>query len=150
MDAISNMPAPEAPKVLIVEDEMLVALNLQSTLIELGYAAMGIAPDAETALALAKQKPDIALVDVNLRDGKTGPEIGEKLAQNYGATVLFVTANPRQLGDGVPGAVGVINKPYDDHVIGAALAFVSQYRAGEPAAPPSEIMLFGDSRAQYS
>lgn len=146
----SDTQGPEAPKVLIVEDEMLVALNLQSTLVELGYAAMGIAPDAETALALAEQRPDIALVDVNLRDGKTGPQIGEKLAQNYGATVLFVTANPRQLGDGVPGAVGVINKPYDDQVIGAALAFVSQYRAGQPASPPSEIMLFDRSGSQYS
>lgn len=131
-----------SPKVLIVEDEILVALNLQQQLSAMGYETVGIAPDAETAMQLASAKPDIALVDVNLRDGETGPQIGARLAQDHGTTVLFVTANPRTLQDGVPGAVGVVNKPYDPGAIGDALSFLVAVRNGASASPPPHIRLF--------
>lgn len=131
-----------SPKVLIVEDEILVALNLQHQLSMMGYDTVGIAPDADTALALAQEKPDIALVDVNLRDGETGPQIGAKLANEFGTSVLFVTANPRSLQGGVPGAVGVVNKPYDEESIGAALAFLVSVRNGANACPPPNVRLF--------
>jgi two-component system, response regulator PdtaR len=58
-------------KVLIVEDEILVALSLQQALDAIGYETVGIAPDTETAFKMAEARPDIALVDINLRDGET-------------------------------------------------------------------------------
>ena len=68
------------------------------------------------ALALAS-KADIALVDLNLRDGPSGIGIGKILAQTHGVTVIFMTANPSQLGDGVSGTVGVLPKPATEREI---------------------------------
>lgn len=128
-------------RVLIVEDEMLVAADIQATIEELGHRTVGIAADKETALRLAQHEPDIALVDLNLRDGPTGPEIGATLSER-GVAVVFVTANPRMLGNGVRGALGVLSKPCDENCIGSALAYAMSYRRGEPAVPPPALQPF--------
>ena len=103
---------------------------------------IGIAPDAATAEQLAQHKPDIALADLNLRDGPTGPEIGAKRSQEYGTSVLFLTANASQLRDGVKGTVGVLSKPVDEHAIGSVLDFLVKHRVGQPACPPPSLRLF--------
>jgi DNA-binding response OmpR family regulator len=123
-----------AESILIVEDEMLVALEMESILEEHGYAVVGIAADLEGALAYADRHVDLALVDLNLRDGLTGPEIGRRLANEHRAKVLFVTANPRLLGDGIAGTVGVLTKPTDETSLTSAIAYALQ-RSAE--APPS-------------
>lgn len=129
-------------KVLIVEDEILVALNLRQTLRDKGYDVVGIAPDAEAAARLAAAGPEIALVDLNLRDGRTGPEIGKRLANETGASVLFVTANPRDVAEGVPGVCGVLSKPYDENSIGSAVDFLADHRSGGKMTAPRDIRLF--------
>ncbi len=129
-------------KVLIVEDEILVALNLRQTLRDKGYDVVGIAPDAAAASRLAETCPEIALVDLNLRDGATGPGIGERLANETGASVLFVTANPRQVADGVPGVFGVLSKPYDEASIGSAVDFLADRRSGGSQVAPRDIRVF--------
>ncbi len=128
-------------RVLIVEDEMLVAVNLEATIADLGYQPVGIAPDRATALSLAEASPDIALVDLNLRDGPTGPEIGQELSRK-GISVLYVTANPRMLGPGVPGTLGVMSKPVDEDAISAALAFALNRRNGGTPTPPPTVTPF--------
>lgn len=129
-------------KVLIVEDEILVAASLEATVEDLGYEPVGIAPDAETALALAARRPDIALVDLNLRDGETGARVGARLAAEFGVAVLFITANPRRLGGGVPGTLGVLGKPSDEDSVAAALDYVAQRRRGLAPPPPPAIRPF--------
>ena len=129
-------------KVLIVEDEFIVALHLKHLLTELGFETIGIAPDEKAALAFGEQHPDIALVDINLRDGATGPNIGTALARKFGASVLFVTANPRQLNNIVSGAVGVMSKPFNDNEIGPVLDFLISHREGHPTETPDGMTLF--------
>jgi len=129
-------------RILIVEDEFIVALNLRQIMSNMGFDVIGIAPDAATAEQLAQRKPDIALVDLNLRDGPTGPEIGAKLSQKYGTTVLFLTANASQLRDGIKGTIGVLSKPVDEQEIGTVLDFLVKHRVGEPASPPPSLRLF--------
>ena len=130
-------------KILIVEDEMLVAMELESILEDLGHDPVGIAPDLTTAEEYADRSLDLALVDLNLRDGLTGPEIGKLLGER-GVTVLFITANPRMLGEGIAGAVGVLTKPTDERTVRAAVDYALRLRAGEREieAPPS-LQLFG-------
>jgi two-component system, response regulator PdtaR len=129
-------------KILIVEDEMLVALSMRLTLDELGYRTVGIAPDLSTAIKLADKRPDIALVDLNLRDGLTGPQIGELLSRQRVA-VLFVTANPRLLGDGIDGTIGVLTKPTDKDALARAVAYALRVVAGDQeVAPPPQLNVF--------
>jgi DNA-binding response OmpR family regulator len=129
-------------RILIVEDEMLVALELRSMLRDLGYEAVGIAPDLPTARGYFAQDIDLALVDLNLRDGLTGPEIGATLGAK-GVTVLFVTANPRLLGNGIAGAIGVITKPTDEDMVRSAVTYALAVREGQPAKAPPYLRLFG-------
>lgn len=131
-------------KILIVEDEFIVALHLKQMLTALGFDIVGIAPDMNSACAFAEQNPDIALVDVNLRDGPTGPKIGEMLACEYGASVMFVTANPRQIYPIPAGPVGVMSKPLNDNEIGLVLDFLVRHRQGEITNTPPNVTLFGD------
>lgn len=130
-----------ARKVLVVEDEIFVATELEHVIEEMGHTPVGIAADERTALSLAT-RADVALVDLNLQDGPTGMRIGHILAQTHGVTVLFMTANPSQLGEGVPGTLGVLPKPVTDRDLRAALAYaVARHDAAE-ATPPARLKLF--------
>lgn len=120
---------------LIVEDEIFVALDLERILEEAGYHVRAIAADRESALAAASGC-EIAFVDVNLRDGPSGPGIARTIAAEHGVKVVFVTANPAQIDDAP--ALGFIRKPFCERAVRAAAALA----AGEPAEPmPDELVL---------
>lgn len=129
-------------KILVVEDEIFVAIEIEYVISELGHDPVGIAADRSAALELGT-KAEVALVDLNLRDGATGVEIGRELADRHDVTVLFMTANPSQLGDGVPGTLGVIAKPVADDELRAAIRYATaRHRAHMDAEPPARLQLF--------
>ncbi|MDM9624611.1 response regulator [Rhizobium sp. S152] len=111
-----------SPRVLIVEDEFLIALDLEETVRSLGLQVAGLAVNKEQALNLAAMA-DIAFVDVNLLDGATGPEIGRRLAEDYGVSVVFMTGNPEALTDRVSGVLGVLTKPVMPSVVERSLRY---------------------------
>jgi len=79
-------------RVLIVEDELIVALDLKVTLTRLGYFVTGIAPTVKQAFEFIYQHhPDIILMDINLKDKINGIDIAEKISPEK-IPVLFVTA----------------------------------------------------------
>jgi DNA-binding NarL/FixJ family response regulator len=130
-------------RVLIVEDEIFVAIEVESVLQDLGCLPIGIAAESRTAMDLAKDA-EIALVDLNLHDGPTGIDIGSKLAAR-GVTVMFMTANPAQLGDGVPGALGVLPKPVNSQELKSAIQYVIAVHKREhpvQVRPPRRLKLF--------
>lgn len=131
-------------RILVVEDEIFVATEIEHVISELGHEPVGIAADRKTALSLAPDT-DIALVDLNLQDGPTGIAIGSILAEMHGVTVLFMTANPAQLGDGIPGTLGVLPKPVTDHELKQALQFVVEHRRDGDGHPPRRLQLFSQS-----
>lgn len=102
---------------LIVEDEIFVALDLERILTDAGYTVCAIAADQESALQAARQC-EIAFVDINLRDGPSGPAIARAMARDYGVKVVFVTANPAQIGDAP--SIGFVRKPFSEGAIRAA------------------------------
>ena len=124
---------------LIVEDEIFVALDLERTLTDAGYKVAAIAADSDGAIEAARDC-QFALVDVNLRDGPTGPSLATTLARDYGLKVVFVTANPAQI-DGAKGALGYIRKPFSDAAILAAAAMASAANAHEIAANADLVLL---------
>ncbi|AXB78590.1 response regulator [Novosphingobium sp. P6W] len=107
--------------VLIVEDEILIAMEIERILEEAGYRVIAIAADQQEALR-AGEKADLALIDLNLRDGPTGPIIARELAAQYGVRVVYVTANPAQIGEPASTAMGCIRKPFTDDAILTAVA----------------------------
>ncbi len=111
--------------VLIVEDEIFIAMEIERILEEAGYSVVAIAADQPGALA-AGRNAEVAFVDLNLRDGPTGPQIARELATRYGVRVVYVTANPAQIGEPAPTAVGCIRKPFTPHAILAAAALAAQ------------------------
>ena len=133
--------------ILIVEDEFLIAIAMEQVLEDLGHSTVGIADDMNSALTLASADIDFALVDVNLADGATGPLIGERLASDFGIGVVFVTANPAQLGDGVAGALGAVEKPLDVNTLAEVLDFALACSRGEHPAPPPRLRLFEHTHA---
>ncbi|KQS03244.1 transcriptional regulator [Sphingomonas sp. Leaf357] len=126
---------------LIVEDEIFVALDLERILTDAGYKVKAIAADRSTALQEAGEC-NFALVDINLRDGPTGPDLARTLAQEYGLKVVFVTANPGQIGD--PGsALAYVRKPFSEAAILAAAALASA-SADHPA--NDDVVLIGQTQ----
>jgi DNA-binding LytR/AlgR family response regulator len=82
----------EPMRVLIVEDEPLVALELEELLLDEGFEVVGSATDAAQAIDLGRRhRPDVAFLDLNLADGLTGPRIAKTLVHERLATVVFVT-----------------------------------------------------------
>ncbi|UTS88492.1 response regulator [Rhizobium anhuiense] len=128
-------------RVLIVEDEFLIALDLEATVQGMGMQVAGLANDCEQALRLAPLA-DIAFVDVNLADGPTGPEIGRRLAQEHGIAVVFMTGNPEIVADGVKGAVGVVQKPVMPSVVEQLVKYLAARRVGMFAVVPSQMTVF--------
>lgn len=107
--------------ILVVEDEMIVALDLEHILASAGHQVIGIAPDTESALEMAPGC-SMALVDMNLRDGKTGASIATEIVRRHGAKILFVTANPEQIGPASQIALGHVSKPFNPRAILDAVA----------------------------
>lgn len=128
-----------APRILIVEDEILVALDLEAKLEDFGFEPVGIAVDSASAYRLADKVPEVALVDLNLRDGLTGPQVGAILAEQFGIAVLYLTANPRMLGSGISGTIGVLAKPCNPDELKSAVEYALKR---ETAVPPEGLTLF--------
>ncbi len=129
-----------ACRILIVEDQPLIALCLEEAVIELGHKPAGMASNMSKALALGANA-DVALVDVDLLDGPTGPEIGKTLAEND-VSVVFMTGNPACLGDGVQGTLGVISKPLMDSEMVQAIEYAVARHEHRLAACPRRMIEF--------
>ena len=131
-------------RILIIEDEALVAMELRFVLEDLGHKVVGVASMSKSAQNLARENEvDLALVDIHLSDGPTGISLGRELGQDMGVTVLFMTANPGMVRDGVAGAIGVLSKPTDEQAVQTAVDYALRRRTGQPVqyAPPG-LQLF--------
>lgn len=130
-------------QIMIVEDEFLIAMELEQIVGNLGYDCIGVADDTISAIELVAKKPGIALVDVNLSDGPTGPIIGARLANEFGVKVVFVTANPKQLGDGVEGTLGAVTKPVEIELLKDVLNYLVEVaNNNDDVEPPPRMKLF--------
>ncbi|MGZ2488080.1 CheY-like chemotaxis protein [Rhizobium pisi] len=80
-------------RLLIVEDEPAIALVIQDVAIDAGFEITGIAGNMSEALELGSGA-DIALINVRLGDGLTGPSIARALFSGFGLGVVYFTVNP--------------------------------------------------------
>lgn len=81
-------------KILIVEDEMVIAANISLQLSSLGYDVVGIIPRAQEALACIKtERPNIVLMDINLKGEIDGIETVKLMQKSFDIPVIYLTAN---------------------------------------------------------
>lgn len=98
--------------VLIVEDQPELTLVIGEALAGSGFAIAGMAISETDACSLASAaQPDIAVVDVQLKSGGSGLNIGPILARR-GVAVLYATSDPDEVVDSHAAGIGCLAKPY--------------------------------------
>lgn len=114
------------PLVAIVEDELMVAWALKSTVEDLGYQVAGIFADADAALArLLVQPVELVLMDINLGAGMDGVEMARRVKAAFQTPVIFISAyaDPEtrdRIAKAVPGAP-LLSKPVQTELLAAAI-----------------------------
>jgi two-component system, response regulator PdtaR len=107
-------------KILVVEDEAIVALDIKEKLIHFGYDVCGIAANSEKVfLILEKVKPDIILMDIKLRGNFVGIQLAKEIKEKFSIPSIFVTAfsdeNTLRLIKEFDDKCECILKPFEDH-----------------------------------
>ena len=133
-------------RLLLVEDEPFIALDLEMLSASAGHDVVGVADSLQTALDLAaEQSPEAALVDINLRDGFSGLQISRALSGGGCRAIGFVTGNAEQIPSDFAGAVAVLEKPYTQAGVEEILAILQNTFEGGDAFPgaPRFVRLAG-------
>jgi DNA-binding response OmpR family regulator len=116
-------------RVLIVEDDVMIADCLEEFLVDARYEACGITGSVAEAIRLGKKyRPDLAVIDLRLASGGFGTEVAAALCANDGPGVLYVTGNPDHLMLTNAAGHGCISKPYTASTVVAALSIVSEIK----------------------
>jgi DNA-binding response OmpR family regulator len=130
---------PRRRRALIVEDEFLIAHDLEAAMHALGFDDCDVAPNVKQAHSLSMTgQPDIVVVDVCLEGGREGIEVARWLREMFDVPVVFVTSysdadTVQRIRDQVPGAP-VLPKPVYPERLAAAIAEVSRSGPGKPLA----------------
>lgn len=115
------------PRILVVEDDYFVALDLEGGLREAGMEVLGPVPTAEEALALAKaEHPLLAVMDIRLAGEKDGIDVAIELYRTLGIRCIFASAHadpPHRQRAAAAEPLAWVQKPY---TIGALVAAVRQ------------------------
>ena len=126
-------------RALIVEDEFLIAHDLEASMHDLGYDDCDVAPNASQAHAMSMcARPDIVVVDVCLEGGREGIEVACWLREMFAVPVVFVTSysdddTVARVRQRVPGAP-VLPKPVYPARLADAIVEASKYAPGSPLA----------------
>lgn len=112
--AQSAIEAQLATNVLIIEDEPIIALDIESLVRDLGHDIAGVAATKDEAIALAKaSRPGLVLADVRLADGSSGIDAATEILAAFDVPVIFITAYPERLLSGErPEPAYLITKPF--------------------------------------
>ncbi|MBB4051321.1 DNA-binding NarL/FixJ family response regulator [Devosia subaequoris] len=121
-----------APKrILIVEDEFLIALSAEEALLAEGFDVVGVAATFEQALSIAeRERPDLVLMDIRLASSRDGVDTAIEIRRRFGLASLFTSANqdPENVARAqVAEPVGWLPKPYNiESLIAAVCKFAAR------------------------
>lgn len=120
-------------RVLIVEDEPLIAESLKELLQSSEYEVIGTASSAEQAFAVAEQnRPDVAVIDVKLAGAIDGVSVAIELGRRYEAMAVFITGNPQTVFDQAwDFRHAVLAKPFTDKEFLEAVASACRLQTAE-------------------
>jgi CheY-like chemotaxis protein len=118
-------------KVLIIEDEPVIAMDVAGIVESLGHEVIGVAGRQAEAVELARlHQPGLVLADVQLQDGDSGIVTVQEILQSMDAPVIFVTGFPERLltGDRVEPAF-IVTKPFDPETLKVAIVQALSFSA---------------------
>jgi PAS domain S-box-containing protein len=122
-------------QILIVEDERLVALDIQTTLESLGYKVGAIASSGETALQLAREiRPDLVLMDIRLQGLMNGIDAADRIRSELGIPVIYLTAYADEVTverAKYTGPFGYLLKPFGERELHIAIEIALHKHAME-------------------
>ncbi len=124
-DASAEIKQAAPGRILVIEDEALIAMDLQDILTGAGHRVIGAAATHEQAIALTEaEHPDLILADIQLADGSSGIEATDEILKTYkDLPVIFVTAFPELLLTGKRHEPAfVIAKPYNQLKVTSAVS----------------------------
>jgi CheY-like chemotaxis protein len=113
-----------ATDVLIIEDEPIIAMDLEALVESLGHRVAGVARTQKEAVALAsKTQPGLVLADIQLADGSSGLDAVNDILNEFEVPVIFITAYPERLLTGErPEPVFLISKPFQTQTVKAIVS----------------------------
>jgi len=119
------------PRALIVEDEPLVAIDLEADMHELGFNTCDLAADGQEAVLAAKSnRPAVVLMDVNLEGDREGIEVAKRLREECDVPIVFVTGctdrdTVKRIRKEVPGAPLLPKPLWRDRLADAVKAVIA-------------------------
>jgi CheY-like chemotaxis protein len=125
------------PKVLIAEDELMIADMVEEILVENGYEVCGIARTVLEGVALGRlHRPHLAVIDLRLADGGFGTDIADLLGADFPIGILYATGNSAQLAQCGAEGDACLTKPYRSVDLLRGLEIVYELlRTGEASRP---------------
>lgn len=122
-DARVQIAAAIRSRVLIIEDEPIIAMHLGQMVESMGHEVVGMAMTRDEAVRMARAvRPDLVLADIQLADGSSGIDAVEIILVDFDVPVIFITAYPERLltGERVEPAY-LITKPFDPETVIATI-----------------------------
>lgn len=126
-----------ATRVLVIEDEPVIAMHISEIVREAGHQVVGVATTKTEAVALARaERPGLILCDIQLDDGSTGIEAAQEILAALDVPIIFVTAFPERLltGERVEPTY-LVSKPFEPETL---IVTMSQALFHRPVRRPAE------------
>ncbi len=130
--ALSDLQKMRPSRILLVEDETLIAMDMSNVITDMGHSVIGVARTRAEAVALARDgKPDLITCDIRLADGSSGIDaIADILEFAPSVAVIFLTGFPEELLTGtISEPAFVIDKPYREKQVQSAISQALELRA---------------------
>ena len=123
-EALNEIDAQTRADVLIIEDEPMIAMDLETIVRDLGHGVTGVAVTRDEAIAAVREhRPGLVLADIQLADDSSGIDAVKDILAEFSVPVIFITAFPERLLTGErPEPTFLITKPFQRATVKAAIA----------------------------
>lgn len=123
-EALSEIEKQTRARVLIIEDEPIIAMDIETIVRDLGHEVTGVAVTRDEAVALAMEdRPGLVLADIQLADDSSGIDAVKDILHEFQVPVIFITAFPERLLTGErPEPTFLITKPFQRSTVKAAIS----------------------------
>lgn len=123
-EALGEIEKQTRARVLIIEDEPIIAMDVETIVRDLGHEVTGVAVTRDEAVALAMEdRPGLVLADIQLADDSSGIDAVKDILAEFQVPVIFITAFPERLLTGErPEPTFLITKPFQRSTVKAAIS----------------------------